>query len=69
MKFEYWKKFTFSRHLWAKHLPMGLYFTLHPFGFAVAHGGNHATCFKSAKPPNAVAPQDRAVSPLHFRLF
>ncbi|WP_339375891.1 hypothetical protein [Calothrix sp. NIES-2098] len=30
---------------------------------AVAHGGNHASSFKSAKPPNGLAPQDRAASP------
>ncbi|MEH1903322.1 MAG: hypothetical protein V7L04_18370 [Nostoc sp.] len=25
-----------------------------------------ARCFKSAEPPNALAPQDRAASPLRF---
>ncbi|WP_211173382.1 hypothetical protein [Brasilonema bromeliae] len=47
-----------------------------PFGAAVAlaigdtpvaHGGNYATCYKSAQPPNAVAPQDRAGSPFSTR--
>jgi hypothetical protein len=33
-------------------------------GSEVAHGGDHGRCFKSAKPPNALPPQDRAGSPL-----
>ena len=50
-------------------------------GSAVAPGGNHATCYKSAEPtadassretrpthclPNAVAPQDRTASPTQW---
>jgi hypothetical protein len=30
---------------------------------AVAHGGNHARCFKPGDPSNALAPQDRAALP------
>ncbi|NEU73246.1 hypothetical protein PI95_011890 [Hassallia byssoidea VB512170] len=37
---------------------------MNPSGSPVAHGGNHATCFKPGNPSNAVAPQDRAGSPL-----
>ncbi|MBW4572445.1 MAG: hypothetical protein KME31_32010 [Tolypothrix carrinoi HA7290-LM1] len=40
-------------------------------GSEVAHGGDHGRCFKSAEPPNALPPQDRAGSPLpitHFPL-
>jgi 2-isopropylmalate synthase len=33
-------------------------------GSSVAYGGNHATCFKPGNPSNAVAPQDRADSPI-----
>ncbi len=35
-----------------------------PFGFAVAHGGNHAICSTWGDPKTAMAPQDRAVSPI-----